>query len=1326
MKFNKLLVALIVSLSTILITATSWSATISGNVTYSGVSTGRVYLLLMKLEVPQGSLPGTPPSPVASGFGTSVAWTAPGPVAYSISGIDQPGNYTIHAFMDASIEQTGFANGLSPIGSAGYPDPLVIVDSSTQLSGTTVAIDEQPYGLPQAVTCNGQDDCNVNQFDSGLVFSWTGPTNSNGIEIADSYNVYWSTSPSVGPGQVQPPGEGGMATKPAKFDDNHYIITGLDPAKQYYVAVEAVLDGVVSPLLSSAVEGNMSWPPVAPTGSGSVTGNVVFSGPAPSAPLLMIASSDTGGEYFAYFQTPTATHSFSITGLAPGTYNIMALYDADNSHYVSKGDLGNFNSEIKVTIPPAGGSVALPYNITLAPAPSLAKVTTNMNYGQNGAKQYSLQFKFQSQEKQIANVLLTDYPGGALPEPISVSFNEWGEMSYQASDVSRPIIGDNYSGTIFYTDGTSAPGTVEITGLIDTLPDASFPSGQISGSNRNLPTFSWNTSSALPQGDFSYFVQLQNQFSQNGDNNTIWSAVVAADVAPVATYDVSSSSTVQPLLDGSNYNWNVTIVDRFGNQAQTGSQFTPTANGPSISSLSTTISGLGTSIQINGSGFDTQNLYNNFVSFNGYPGTVTAATAGNLTVTLPTTATQGLISVSVNTNGNLVSTASPSVFYPTTGFDSFVVQNDTTHTNTAFSGVIVQRYKPPTKALIPTPVTTADNGNYKFTGVRTGGMQYQGFTPPDTGTHVKAYSARMMTFSNYSVGTTYAYKVYGKADRYETWGSTSTGGSIAATSGKGVIYSSVYNNSNQPIADAEVRAFSTKYGTTNHYIVAYEDPAFTPLDTSKLTYGPGTRTSSNGRFFIMNVDPDDIVVVTAVKSGYYFNMRTYDTYADSVMQGRISGQAIPTISGFSPQSGVPGDTITINGTNFSSSSNQVCFNSYCTSANYNSTGEVRAILPCGAQSGPLSVIVNGLTATAATNFTVPAPTISGFTPSQGPVGATVTITGTNFTQNCGPPYGMSVNFYNNIYTSVTVNSTIQMTVLVPFNASTGPISANNYIGTATGNTFTVLPPPGMSTAAPNGGPPGTTITVSGVFYDLDQNNYEVSFNGSPRDVITGVTANSLTFTAPSDISTYSTYVVKYYGQQYFIFNSFALWNLLTMNIVGMGSVNDVPGSNFNCTSGDPQPCTKYFDPTTLLNLTPSTSTGYIFQAWDAGCIFGNGPNDCSFNMSSPTTRTVTFSIIERLKNETTATPYYTVQAAFDVAENNNKIWLQSFATVGVYNEYSEVVPLVFNRPGVISKVRGGWNGTYDPSRTTDDFSIVSGPLKIQQGTLQAEQLKVRP
>ena len=76
----------------------------------------------------------------------------------------------------------------------------------------------------------------------------------------------------------------------------------------------------------------------------------------------------------------------------------------------------------------------------------------------------------------------------------------------------------------------------------------------------------------------------------------------------------------------------------------------------------------------------------------------------------------------------------------------------------------------------------------------------------------------------------------------------------------------------------------------------------------------------------------------------------------------------------------------------------------------------------------------GGTATSSGSFTViPAPTITGFTPTSGPVGTSVTITGTNLTG------ATQVQFNTTNATIFTVDSATQITATVPAGATTGTI-----------------------------------------------------------------------------------------------------------------------------------------------------------------------------------------------------------------------------------------------------------------------------------------------
>jgi hypothetical protein len=82
-----------------------------------------------------------------------------------------------------------------------------------------------------------------------------------------------------------------------------------------------------------------------------------------------------------------------------------------------------------------------------------------------------------------------------------------------------------------------------------------------------------------------------------------------------------------------------------------------------------------------------------------------------------------------------------------------------------------------------------------------------------------------------------------------------------------------------------------------------------------------------------------------------------------------------------------------------------------------------------------------------------APTITSFTPTAGPVGTTVTITGTNLT-------GATSVKFNGVSATITSNTATQIVTKVPTGATTGPITVTTASGTATSATnFTVTGPP---------------------------------------------------------------------------------------------------------------------------------------------------------------------------------------------------------------------------------------------------------------------------
>jgi hypothetical protein len=168
------------------------------------------------------------------------------------------------------------------------------------------------------------------------------------------------------------------------------------------------------------------------------------------------------------------------------------------------------------------------------------------------------------------------------------------------------------------------------------------------------------------------------------------------------------------------------------------------------------------------------------------------------------------------------------------------------------------------------------------------------------------------------------------------------------------------------------------------------------------------------------------------------------------------GTCAPTITSFAPTCGSVGTAVTITGTNLFNtvtSEGTVKFNgTTATITGGVSPTQISAVVPVGATTGKITVTTGVATGTSATDFTVASSciTITNFTPTSGPVGTVVKITGTGFTG------ATAVSFNNVNATTFHVDSATQITATVPTGATTGKIKVTAPAGTATSTTdFTV-------------------------------------------------------------------------------------------------------------------------------------------------------------------------------------------------------------------------------------------------------------------------------
>ncbi|MGH2971910.1 MAG: IPT/TIG domain-containing protein [Gaiellaceae bacterium] len=176
----------------------------------------------------------------------------------------------------------------------------------------------------------------------------------------------------------------------------------------------------------------------------------------------------------------------------------------------------------------------------------------------------------------------------------------------------------------------------------------------------------------------------------------------------------------------------------------------------------------------------------------------------------------------------------------------------------------------------------------------------------------------------------------------------------------------------------------------------------------------------------------------------------------TVLANFVSGTfSAPTITAFSPGSGGvhATATVTVNGTNFGGAT-AVKLGGVSAAFSVVSGTQLTFTVPAGAppQSGTITVTNPGGTGTSSGTFTVlPPPTISSLSPTSGPVGTPVTITGTNLGGTVAVQLGSLITVPTNV-------SATQATFNVPPGAATGTVKVLGTGGSATGpGTFTVTP-----------------------------------------------------------------------------------------------------------------------------------------------------------------------------------------------------------------------------------------------------------------------------
>jgi hypothetical protein len=177
--------------------------------------------------------------------------------------------------------------------------------------------------------------------------------------------------------------------------------------------------------------------------------------------------------------------------------------------------------------------------------------------------------------------------------------------------------------------------------------------------------------------------------------------------------------------------------------------------------------------------------------------------------------------------------------------------------------------------------------------------------------------------------------------------------------------------------------------------------------------------------------------------------------AVAIVAVAIPAAAAPALTSVSPTSGYPGTQVTFTGTGFGASqgTGSVWLGSKLAGSIVSwSNTQIVATVASGAVTGSAQVQQGGVWSNAIT-FTVVTPNVSSLSPTSGPVGTQVTITGTGF----GTTQGSGLVWIGTKYATVVSWSDTQVVATVASGSATGGTQVYQNGVWSNAVTFTVTP-----------------------------------------------------------------------------------------------------------------------------------------------------------------------------------------------------------------------------------------------------------------------------
>ncbi len=262
--------------------------------------------------------------------------------------------------------------------------------------------------------------------------------------------------------------------------------------------------------------------------------------------------------------------------------------------------------------------------------------------------------------------------------------------------------------------------------------------------------------------------------------------------------------------------------------------------------------------------------------------------------------------------------------------------------------------------------------------------------------------------------------------------------------------------------------------------------------------------------------------------------------------------------------------------------------------------------------------VNGVASNNSSFTVVPTPSITSLSPTTGPAGTSVTVTGTNFgaTQGTG-----TLTFNGTQATTITSWNATSIVAPVPTGATTGNVVVNASGVNSNGSNFTVIPTPTITSLSPTSGAVAASVTITGTNFGATQGTSTVTFNGTVATpgswnatsivvpVPTGATTGNVAVTVGGVASTGSAFTVLPTPSITTVSpTSGVVGTMVTITGTNFGASQGSSAVKFNGTTATP---TSWSNGSIVVPVPTGATTGNV-------AVTGNGvvSNGLSFTVSA--------------------------------------------------------------------------------------------------------------